>query len=314
MALTSWTALSTLTKSKVQNFLLFCKGVGTNEIYAIETDPTTGGLPVVGLGTAGSQTGGLITIQGDPSGTPIPISGNITASSASVGPTGSGVPADADYQGLNNGGTLIGAVGDSAGRTIIAGAGVAGTPAGGVVSIQGVTSGTVVPVSVSNFPATQPVSGTVAATQSGTWNIAALTSITNPIAATQSGTWNIGTLTSITNALPAGTNALGTVAPTTTTAAFQAEGSLAFGSITGTYQTIFTPAAATKILQMRNNTNAAISVSFDAGTTLNYVMDPGDAVSVDLATNFLLMSTTAIQIKETSSAPTSGSFRVNGCH
>jgi hypothetical protein len=36
-----------------------------------------------------------------------------------------------------------------------------------------------------------PVSGTLAATQSGTWNIAAVTSITNPVAATQSGAWTI---------------------------------------------------------------------------------------------------------------------------
>lgn len=39
-------------------------------------------------------------------------------------------------------------------------------------------------VSVSNFPATQPVSGSVAATQSGTWNVGTLTGITNPVAVT----------------------------------------------------------------------------------------------------------------------------------
>lgn len=61
-------------------------------------------------------------------------------------------------------------------------------------------------VNVQNFPATQPVSGTVAATQSGTWNI--------------------GTLTSITNALPTGTNSLGTVGLNA--------GSNAIGSITNT--------------------------------------------------------------------------------
>jgi len=41
----------------------------------------TSGRPVmVGAGTAGSPVGGLITIQGDPSGTPLPISGSITVS------------------------------------------------------------------------------------------------------------------------------------------------------------------------------------------------------------------------------------------
>lgn len=35
------------------------------------------------------------------------------------------------------------------------------------------------------------VDGTVSATQSGTWNIATLTSITNPVGSTQSGTWTV---------------------------------------------------------------------------------------------------------------------------
>jgi hypothetical protein len=61
------------------------------------------------------------------------------------------------------------------------------------------------------------VSGTVAATQSGTWTVqqgGAPWSVTisgQPISVSQSGTWNIGTLTSITNALPAGTNVIGHV-------------------------------------------------------------------------------------------------------
>lgn len=55
-------------------------------------------------------------------------------------------------------------------------------------------------VSVSNFPVTQPVSGTVAATQSGTWNIAAVTAITNALPA---GTNNIGSITNITGSMPA---------------------------------------------------------------------------------------------------------------
>lgn len=143
--------------------LLAARGIGTNAYYVMEVDPTTGALPV-------NVTGGTIT-----------------ATFASVGPTGSAVPAQADYTGLNNGGTLIGAVGDSSGRTVVAGAGVAGTPAGGVVSVQGVTSmtpllvngtgasgtpatgvltvqgiGSMTPLLVNGSGSTQPVSGTVA--------------------------------------------------------------------------------------------------------------------------------------------------------
>jgi hypothetical protein len=69
-------------------------------------------------------------------------------------------------------------------------------------------------VNVGNFPATQPVTGTVTA-NAGTGNFTVVqptgsnlhvvvdsmptTTVTGTVAATQSGTWNIGTLTSITN-------------------------------------------------------------------------------------------------------------------
>lgn len=58
---------------------------------------------------------------------------------------------------------------DSSGNQVMVGAGTAGTPAGGVVSIQGVASGTVV-----------PVSGTISASQTG--NVDAGNSSTTPLA------------------------------------------------------------------------------------------------------------------------------------
>lgn len=64
---------------------------------------------------------------------------------------------------------------DSSGRPVMVGAGTAGSPSGGVVSIQGVASGTVV-----------PVSGTIGATQNG--NIDAGNSTTTPLAG--SGTFS----------------------------------------------------------------------------------------------------------------------------
>lgn len=153
---------------------------------------------------------------------------------------------------------------------------------------------------------TQPVSGTVAATQSGTWTV-------QPGNTANTTAWKVDG-SAVTQPV-SGTVAVSSIPAVTTSAAtFQAEGSLAFGSITGSYQTVLTPSAATKILQLRNNTNASISVSFDAGVTLNYVLDAGDQVSLDLLSNSLAMTTTAIQIKQTSGAPTSGSFRVNACH
>ncbi len=96
--------------------LLAARGIGTNAYYVLEADPTTGSLPV-------NITGGSFTVA-----------------VASDGPTGAAVPAQASYVGLNNGGTLIGGVGDSSGRAIVAGGGTAGTPAGGILTVQGVTS------------------------------------------------------------------------------------------------------------------------------------------------------------------------------
>lgn len=65
---------------------------------------------------------------------------------------------------------------DTSGRTVVVGAGVAGTPAGGVVSIQGVASGTVVPVSgtvtanagTGNFTVVQATAANLNATITGT--------------------------------------------------------------------------------------------------------------------------------------------------
>ena len=66
------------------------------------------------------------------------------------------------------------------------------TTTAGALRVDG--SAATQPVSGAFWQATQPVSGTVAATQSGTWNIGTVT-----------------TLTGITNALPAGTNVIGHV-------------------------------------------------------------------------------------------------------
>lgn len=68
--------------------------------------------------------------------------------------------------------------------------------AGNRLQVESTLSGSIVVDSITD-PVT--VTGSVAATQSGTWNIGTVATITNPVAATQSGTWNIGSLTSITN-------------------------------------------------------------------------------------------------------------------
>ncbi len=61
--------------------ILFAGNDGTNT-RTILIDSL--GRPVmVGAGTAGSQAGGVLTIQGDPAGTPVPVSGTVAVSSVS---------------------------------------------------------------------------------------------------------------------------------------------------------------------------------------------------------------------------------------
>jgi len=108
-------------------------------------------------------------------------------SNASVGTTGATAPTSATLMGAVYNTTLPaltnGQMGaeqlDSNARQIVVGAGVAGTPAGGVVSIQGVASGTAIPVSGTFWQTTQPVSGTVSASVNAGTNLIGYTRAQN---------------------------------------------------------------------------------------------------------------------------------------
>lgn len=306
--LTAWPSQAAPVRNTVPASLMVLKGQSTNSLYVMEVDQTNGAFPVEGVGgapvavtatqgttpwivagggTAGSPAAGVVTVQGNASGTPIPISGSITATNAAVGVIGAAAPTSASYGGLLNGSNLIGALGDSSGRTVIAGAGTAGSAAGGVLTIQGSASGTGVPVTGTFWQATQPISGTVTA-NAGT------------------GTFTVsGTVTA-----NAGTGTF-TTDQTTAAGTFQ-DGSIAFGSLTTSYQTVVTTGGAAKIVSMRNNSNAVIVVSLNAGSTTSYTLDPSDAVSLDLKQAGLnIASSTALSAKYSGSAPTTGSIRIN---
>ncbi len=106
---------------------------------------TSGGQIIAGEGIAGTPAGGVVSVQGVTGGTPVPISGTVTATNPSVGLTGAAPPADATY---------IGAL--------------------AATSSPSLTSGDMYPLSltlagavrVDGSAVTQPVSGTVAVTQS----------------------------------------------------------------------------------------------------------------------------------------------------
>jgi len=120
---------------------------------------------------AGTPNSQAVTIQGNASGVPVPISGSVTATVASttitgtvtvVQPTGANLHVDVDNFPTTQpvSGTVTADIVGHAGAVLD---GTAGTPSVGVVTVQGVAGGTPQPVSgtvaVSNFPATQPVAG-----------------------------------------------------------------------------------------------------------------------------------------------------------
>lgn len=151
----------------------------------------------------------------------VSVAGSITASNPSVAPTGAAVPAQATYIAVDVSGNLTGLVGTANGLKVDGSA--VTQPVSGTVTVQQATA--------ANLNAT--VTGTVAATQSGTWsteiaqggNTATVTAsnalkvdgsaVTQPIsgsvtatvsgtvAATQSGTWDIQNISG-TISLPTG--------------------------------------------------------------------------------------------------------------
>ncbi len=88
---------------------------GTTAIIAAGSDGSvsrfisvdSSGRPiVVGAGTAGSPAGGVISIQGVTSGTPIPISGSVTSVNDSIGVNGALIPASSTQIGGSDGTNL----------------------------------------------------------------------------------------------------------------------------------------------------------------------------------------------------------------
>jgi hypothetical protein len=109
---------------------------------------TSGRIVAVGAGTAGTPTGGVLSIQGVSGGTAVPVSGTVTATNPSVSTTAAAVPTSATFVG------------------------------GEVQALQsGLTTGDLYPLSmttagllrVDGSNVTQPVSGTVTA-NAGTGN------------------------------------------------------------------------------------------------------------------------------------------------
>ncbi len=156
-------------------------GLDGSNYRMLRTD--TSGRPVmVGAGTAGTPAGGIITIQGHATGTPIPVSGNITASNASVSDNDLAIPLFSNLIGGSDGTNLrplrVFDVDSGGGQQWVLGVGLRKAAGGG--SVEFGTSSDPIRTDPTGST-TQPVSGTVTANQGGAWTVAA----------TQSGTWTV---------------------------------------------------------------------------------------------------------------------------
>jgi hypothetical protein len=164
----------------------------TGSEYGIVVRPITtnnGIQEVEGIGTPGSQSGGVLTIQGDPTGTPIPVTGSFFVSIPAVGTNNTTAPTSSMEAGIiDTNGNLqgargtIGAPNSSDLGLIVKTAGIStvtGTVNAIIASGIYVTSGH---TTIDNFPTIQPVSGSVSVSNLPiTQTISGVVTILNPV-------------------------------------------------------------------------------------------------------------------------------------
>lgn len=155
---------------------------------------------VVGAGVAGTPAGGVVSIQGVASGTPVPISGSVTASNPSVGTNNSAIPASSTQVGGSDG-TNLQAVrvfdADSGGGTqYVLGTILRKSASGGSVEAGTATD----PLRIDpTGTTTQPVSGTVTSNQgtaaalSGAWPAQITDGTNGPVAVKPASTAAVAT-------------------------------------------------------------------------------------------------------------------------
>lgn len=145
---------------------------GTEFALVVRNIPS-GTQVVTGSGVAGTPASGVVSIQGVAGGTPVPISGSITATNPSVGTDGSTLPTSSTLIGASDGTNLQQLLVESAASRnlrigIWSGVNLATVTAGNALKIDG--SAVTQPVSISAaLPAGANVIGAV--TQSGTWTV-----------------------------------------------------------------------------------------------------------------------------------------------
>jgi len=138
---------------------------------ALHVQPGTGAVfDIEGTGVAGTPAGGVLSIQGVSGGTPVPVSGSITATNPSVGTNNSAIPTSSTQVGGSDGTNLQAArvfdLDSGAGSQFVLGVGLRKAASGGSVELGTSTD----PIRIDpTGTTTQPVSGTVTA-NAGTGN------------------------------------------------------------------------------------------------------------------------------------------------
>ena len=212
---------------------------------------------------------------------------NITGGSsgnAAAGLTGSAVPASADYLGFNVSGNLVGV--SATNPLPVAGVGTAGTPGTAVLTVQGISGGTVLPVSMTSTT----ITGTVAVTQSTSpWVVS--NGGTFAVQAAQSGTWTVGISAAqtiaVTNAGTFATQSAITAASGSIASGALSSGSIAAGAISSG-AAVSGAFASGAIVDLTNVTSAlaataptkALSVSGLAATAYPTAVTNGQAVQL----------------------------------
>lgn len=244
----------------------------------IKTD-TNGNLAVAGTGTAGTAAGGVLTVQGVASMTPVSVSGSVKIVDGDgdiVSVTGNKLDVNATVSMAENAtvdlnkvaGTATavntGTVNDGTQRVVIATDQAQLTNA---LKVDG--SAVTQPVSGTFWQTTQPVSAT-------DLDIRDLSSVTDTISAVQSGTWNIGSVTT----LPAITGSV--TADTELPTAAELADNLANPTITalGSYNLVYDGSTWDRLrgdstdgvlvnLGTNNDVTVTGTVTANAGTNLN---------------------------------------------
>lgn len=238
------------TASLTTNARLAVQNYGYQRICLVSTAWTSGTAVITATRGQGISSSSTAEITGE-----VTVGSIDVASSPGTGSTAASVPATANYTGLNIGGNLVGLSGLTVGSTNAGAVAIVDSSGNQISSFGGGTqygnadanadpTGTVAlgydgsnvralatnssgnlqvvfaatpTVTVQDGGSSLTVDGTVAATQSGTWNIGSITTLPSlPAGAnviggvTQSGTWNIGSITTL-PALATGSNVIGGV-------------------------------------------------------------------------------------------------------